>query len=107
MFELSIEQIKMVSGGAADQSGNNYGDSGNQPSKDRFFTESPGWGATVGGTIGSKGGILPGLGGAVIGHYIETRDYYQMGENHKNYVHNELKNGLFHNDWFRLNVGLV
>lgn len=98
MFELSIEQIKMVSGGAADQSGNNYGDSGSQPAKDRFFSESPGWGATIGGAFGSKGGVAGSLGGAVVGHFIETRDYRQIGEDYKNYVHNELKNGLFHND---------
>ncbi|WP_064610330.1 hypothetical protein [Moraxella catarrhalis] len=82
MFELSIEQIKMVSGGAADQSGNNYGDSGNQslglPKTD--LSKPPGWGALIGGIAGQRLGGKKGMEfGTVIGHSVENfdREWYR------------------------------
>lgn len=98
MFELSIEQIKMVSGGAADQSGNNYGDGSNDIKWTNRQAGEPGLisAATsiAGSTFGPKGSAI----GFLAGHYIETRDYHQIGEDYKRDIDKQLQNGLFHND---------
>ncbi len=101
MFELSIEQIKMVSGGAVDQSGNDYGDSSNNKNDIKWTNRQvgePGLISTAtsiaGGAFGAQGSAI----GFLVGHYIETRDYHQIGENHKRDIDKQLQNGLFHND---------
>ncbi|MGX2969694.1 hypothetical protein ACWIVY_05615 [Ursidibacter sp. B-7004-1] len=58
-----------------------------------FFDSSPSWGATIGGAIGSYGSPIGSLAGSVVGHAIETTDYNKIGENYKNQINNELKNG--------------
>ncbi|MPW55982.1 hypothetical protein [Moraxella catarrhalis] len=104
MFELSIEQIKMVSGGGSDSSGNNYGDSGSNKTNSNFS-----WGQGIGGAVGTIAGAYTGpaapwaspalgLAGSYVGHKIVNIDYHQLGENYKNSVDRQLQNGLFHND---------
>ncbi|WII95210.1 hypothetical protein LU276_09490 [Moraxella haemolytica] len=78
MFELNIEQMKMVSGGGLDSSGNNYGDSGNQslglPKTD--LSKPPSWGALIGGIAGQRLGGTKGMEvGVVIGHSVENFDW--------------------------------
>ncbi|MPW87902.1 hypothetical protein C0159_08385 [Moraxella catarrhalis] len=71
MFELSIEQIKMVSGGgAADQSGNNYGDSSNDkndPCSWKNFGKSVAGGAITGAIGGAASGAIAAGVGAPLG----------------------------------------
>lgn len=57
------------------------------------FATPPGWGALIGGALGTRLGTAGILGGSFIGHYIETRDYNQMGEDYINQVHTEIRNG--------------
>ena len=72
MFELSIEQIKMVSGGATDQAGNNR--SLGLPKTD--LSKPPGWGALIGGIAGQRLGGTKGMEvGTGIGHYVENFDW--------------------------------
>lgn len=58
-----------------------------------FFDSGPGWGATIGGTIGSRFGVLGGLAGAGIGHVIETTDYNAWGRNYTNSVMSDINSG--------------
>ncbi|MPW51034.1 hypothetical protein C0139_08360 [Moraxella catarrhalis] len=73
MFELSIEQIKMVSGGATDQSGNNYGDSSNDkndkndPCSWKNFGKSVVGGAITGAIGGAASGAIAAGVGASLG----------------------------------------
>ncbi|MDO4783159.1 MAG: hypothetical protein Q4A09_08090 [Capnocytophaga felis] len=62
-------------------------------SLDSFFDSSPSWGATIGGAVGSYGGPIGSLVGSAVGHAIETTDYNKMGEDYKNQISDELKNG--------------
>ncbi|MCQ9327371.1 hypothetical protein [Neisseria dentiae] len=48
---------------------------------------------SIGGALGSELGAAGILGGSAIGHYIETRDYNQMGEDYKNQIDAEIRNG--------------
>lgn len=101
MFELSIEQLKLVAGGrVADTSGNDYGD--NQNGSGIQWTNrklgEPGLGSAISGILSAKAHPVVGL--AIFGaaHYAETRDYERIGEDYKNYVNNQLQRGLFHQD---------
>lgn len=67
MFELSIEQIKMVSGGGSDSSGNNYGDNG---SNKKEVAHGQVIGAATGGLIGSRFGPIGAFVGTIVGTYI-------------------------------------
>lgn len=75
MFELSIEQIKMVSGGATDQSGNNYGDSS---SSKKEVAHGQVIGAATGTAIAMRLGLGPvgtavlAISGTYIGNDIEN-----------------------------------
>lgn len=77
MFELNIEQIKMVSGGVSDSSGNNYGDSGSDK-KSGNFAHGQLWGGAIGGAIGSRfgpaGAAIFTIGGAYLGDDIENSE---------------------------------
>lgn len=79
MRELTLNEIEMVSGAG-------------------FFSSSPGWGATIGGIIGGRGGAVGALIGTGVGHFIETRDYHKMGERYKDRVARDIKAGYLHND---------
>lgn len=58
------------------------------------FLNTPGWGSTIGGYIGSYTPIPGGaIIGSIIGHGIENTDYHKMGEDYKNQINDELKNG--------------
>ena len=101
MFELSIEQIKMVSGGASDQSGNNYGDysSNNQKSDGVQWTNrkvgEPGLISSAATIAGSAWGPLASAAAFSAGHFVETRDYKKIGEDYKTYIDEQIKNGIY------------
>ncbi|WP_064611658.1 hypothetical protein [Moraxella catarrhalis] len=89
MFELSIEQIKMVSGGGSDSSGNNYGDSSKSttPSYPVATTALTTLGGLVGGRVCGEGCMIVGsTAGGYLGHRIDNMDWNELGENYKNNI---------------------
>lgn len=104
MKTLCIHSLHQVYGGKQEQkapapTGCPYCDGeldfeqGNTATDQGFFDTQPGWGASIGSTLGSKFGIPGSLIGSAVGHYAETRDYTQMGEDYKNQIDMEIRKG--------------
>lgn len=93
--------MPIASGGAADQSGNNYGASSNNKNDIKWTNRQAGEPGLISTATSIAGSVFGPKGSAIAflaGHYIETRDYHQMGENYKTYIDKQLQNGLSHND---------
>lgn len=94
MRELNLSEVMVVSG-----------------AKKHATPKEISWGQLIGGAIGAAIGSVTGpvtgvaglVAGTVYGNEMEnawngTEKYYNKGENYKEYIDRQLRDGLFHND---------
>lgn len=102
MKTLCVHQLRHVVGGASSNSGpigcpdcdERFAQQDNGGAANQGFTDTPpGWGGAIGSIVGGRAGSIGAAAGLIAGHYIETRDYNQIGENYKNQIDREIKNG--------------